>query len=70
MAAPRRIKKAKDVKQYDRMAKARTRLILDEPFFATLLLKLHLIEDTSIPTAATDGRHLYYNSIFLFYFVI
>jgi predicted metal-dependent peptidase len=61
MAAPRRIKKAKNVKQYDRMAKARTRLILDEPFFATLLLKLHLIEDTSIPTAATDGRVILYS---------
>jgi len=47
--------------QFDRMAKARTRVILDEPFFATLLLKLHLIEDLTVPTAATDGRVILYN---------
>ncbi len=52
MAAPRRIRKIAGVKQFDRMAKARTRILLDQPFFATLLLKLRLIESEDIPTAA------------------
>jgi predicted metal-dependent peptidase len=65
MAAPRRIRKIAGVKQFDRMAKARTRILLDQPFFATLLLKLRLIESEDIPTAATNGEVIMYNPDFI-----
>jgi predicted metal-dependent peptidase len=42
-------------------AKAKTRLILDHPFFASLLLNMRLVEDASIPTMATDGDNIYFN---------
>ena len=41
--------------------KARTRLLLDYPFFGTLALRLKPIEDMTIPTASTNGLHLRYN---------
>ena len=43
------------------MAKARTALILDHPFFGVLSLKLELIETHEVKTAATDGKRLIYN---------
>ena len=41
--------------------KARSRLILDNPFFGTLCLRLKPIERDDMPTGATDGVHLLYN---------
>lgn len=43
------------------MKRARTALVFDQPFFASLLLRLQLTEDKSCETMWTDGRKLGYN---------
>lgn len=52
-------------KQRHLMSEARARLVLDHPFFGALALRLRLVEDSSIPTAWTDGVHLGYNPRFI-----
>lgn len=44
---------------------ARTSLILDNPFFGALALRLRLVEDPTRPTAWTDGRSMGYNPDFV-----
>lgn len=51
-------------KQFDNITKARSRLVIDHPFFASLLLGMELKEDKSIPTFATDGDSVIYNPEF------
>ena len=41
--------------------KARASLVLDQPFFGTLCLRLKPVETEDMPTGATDGVHLFYN---------
>ena len=41
--------------------KARAQLLMDEPFFGTLAIKLQLVADPSVKTAATNGTHLIYS---------
>jgi predicted metal-dependent peptidase len=41
--------------------KAKARLILDHPFFASILLSMNITIDESIPTMATDGENIRYN---------
>ncbi|MGA3347067.1 MAG: hypothetical protein ABSC76_19640, partial [Terracidiphilus sp.] len=48
-----------------RIQKARTTLLLDHPFFGSLLFRLKGRERRSIPTMATDGVSLYYNPEFI-----
>src|SRR5271170_4462247 len=48
-----------------RIQKARTSLILEHPFFGSLLFRLKGRECRSIPTMATDGVSLYYNPDFV-----
>src|ERR1700734_1913136 len=48
-----------------RIQKARTSLILDHPFFGSLLFRLKGRECRSIPTMATDGVSIYYNPDFV-----
>lgn len=48
-----------------RLAKARTALVLDAPFFGALALRLAMEPDSSIPTACTDGRRIKYNPAFI-----
>lgn len=48
-----------------RMIRARTALIMSQPFFGTLALYLKIIEDESIETMATDGDSLIYAPMFL-----
>lgn len=47
----------------ERVSKARTRLILDQPWFGTLSTRLHLSEASpaDCPTAQTDGTSLFVN---------
>jgi predicted metal-dependent peptidase len=45
-----------------RMSGARRALVLDQPFFGVLSLKLNMIEDNSEETLATDGKRLLFNS--------
>ena len=64
--------KTEQVKEYDseevkkRIVQSRVRLLLNHPFFGNLATRL-LIKDATewCPTAATDGKHLYYNKDFL-----
>lgn len=47
----------------NRLVRARVQLILQQPFFGTLATELELVEKKDLPfkTAATDGRHLFYD---------
>lgn len=47
------------------ISQAVTTIVLDHPFFATLLLQMPRIEDPSIPTACTNGVHIRYNPKFI-----
>jgi predicted metal-dependent peptidase len=48
-----------------RLQKARTALLLDHPFFGSLLFRLKGRESRSIKTMATDGISLFYNPYFV-----
>src|ERR1700710_2793912 len=48
-----------------RISKARTALILSEPFFGALALRLEVIEDHSCDTFWVDGVRLGYSPAFL-----
>jgi predicted metal-dependent peptidase len=48
-----------------RIQKARTTLLLDHPFFGTLLFRLKGHETPSVKTMATDGVSLFYNPDFV-----
>jgi predicted metal-dependent peptidase len=48
-----------------RLTKARTALLLDHPFFGSLLFRLKMQNDSGIETMATDGRTLFYNEDFV-----
>jgi predicted metal-dependent peptidase len=48
-----------------RIQKARTALLLDHPFFGSLLFRLKGRESRSVKTMATDGVSLYYNPEFV-----
>lgn len=46
------------------LQKAKARMLIGHPFFATLLLSTPVIEDRTIPTAATDMKVIRYNPDF------
>ena len=48
----------------EKLTCARTRLVLDQPFFGTLSLRLKLVTG-SLPTMATDGTRIVYNPAFV-----
>lgn len=45
----------------DRMIKARAGLIMSQPFYGTLALKLEFVEDAKCKTTWTDGRRIGFN---------
>ena len=49
----------------EKLSRARTQLLLSQPFFETLCLRLKLVPMPSFPTMATDGRRLAYNPAFI-----
>lgn len=49
----------------EKLSRARTQLLLNQPFFGTLCLRLKLIAVPGFPTMATDGRRLAYNPAFV-----
>jgi predicted metal-dependent peptidase len=53
------------MKKSTKLTKATARLVLDHPFFATLLLRMKMREDREIKTASTDGRQIRYNPDFI-----
>jgi predicted metal-dependent peptidase len=48
-----------------KVTKARTRLLIEQPFFGTLCLRLEISKRTDMPTMATDGRYIFYNPDFV-----
>lgn len=53
------------MKTEDKILKAKIRLVLQSPFFATLALGMQYKEDNSIKTASCDGSTIRYNSQFI-----
>ena len=49
----------------NQLTKARTQLVLDHPFWGIMALRLLLVETPRIPTAAVDGKHMFYNPAFI-----
>lgn len=49
----------------DNLTKAKAQLVIDQPFFASLLLGMPIKEDNRIPTIGTDGEKIVYNKKFL-----
>jgi len=59
---------AKIITAEDKIATVRMRLLISEPFFASLLLQLKVVESTHRPdikTMATDGKNLFYNDDYI-----
>ena len=48
-----------------RMKAARTKLLINDPFFGSLILGMPLIWTEVLPTMATDGKHLFANPTFV-----
>ncbi len=49
----------------DRIYGARLHLLRHQPFYSTLAMSIVFKEDASMPTAAVDGRHMFYNKHFI-----
>ena len=49
----------------DQLTRARTALVLDQPFVGMLALRLKLVENNNIPTLAVDGKQIIYNADFV-----
>lgn len=45
----------------EKLTRARAALILDQPFFGALSLRLKLVEDSVVPTLSTNGKEIRYN---------
>ena len=57
---------ASDQKILDKLVTARIALLLKHPFFGNLATRLKIVNaDDWCPTAATDGRHFFYNVKFI-----
>lgn len=44
---------------------ARSQLLLNNPFFGILAMRLSVVADPNFSTAATDGKHLFYDTAFM-----
>lgn len=54
------------ITQVSKLDKAKAQIVLDHPFFASILLKKTLTVDNTIPTLAVDARgNIYYNEKFV-----
>jgi len=51
--------------KFNQLDKAKAQLLGKSPFFATLMMGTQLVENNDIPTAATDGKKIYYNAAFI-----
>lgn len=56
-------KKNQNIEQ--RITRARSNIIMDSPFFGSLLVKLEPVVNNSEPTMCTDGNAIYYNEDFV-----
>lgn len=48
-----------------KLSRAKAKLVMYHPFFATIVCNLPIIEDPSIPTMATNGKRILYNPDFV-----
>lgn len=48
-----------------KLSRAKTQLLLNQPFFGTLCVRLKLVPDPEFPTMATDGHRIVYNPGFV-----
>lgn len=50
-----------------KLTRARAALIIDQPFFGALALRLKLVPDNNMPmkTLAVDGKHIFYDEAFI-----
>lgn len=55
----------KNLSPLEKIQQAKSRLIVQQAFFASLLCNTDLIETQQIPTMATDGDRIFYNSNFV-----
>jgi predicted metal-dependent peptidase len=54
------------ITQVSKLDKAKAQIVLDHPFFASILLKRKLTEDNNVPTLAVDARgNIFYNKDFI-----
>ncbi len=51
--------------KYDRLSRARMGLILDAPFFGTLLMRMPMVRDDKVQTFCTNGREIRYSQPYL-----
>lgn len=54
-----------DISAADKLSRAKAKLVMYHPFFATIVCNLPIIEDRSIPTMATNGKRILYNPEFV-----
>lgn len=54
-----------DVAALNKITKARTAMLIDQPFFGTLAMRLDMVQDPSIPTLNVDGKTMRYNPEFI-----
>ena len=47
--------------RFSKIERAKARLVIQDPFYATILLDMPTVQDTSIPTAQTDGTEIRVN---------
>jgi predicted metal-dependent peptidase len=52
-------------KSHPKIRQAMMQLVMTQPFWGTLALHMDFVPDESIPTAATDGKRIYYNTKFI-----
>src|ERR1700690_2768883 len=57
--------KVKDKAGLEKIIQARTNLLVSQGFFGFLAMQLRLVENYDIPTAAVDGRSMFYNPDFI-----
>lgn len=57
--------KIKDKGAYEKIISARTSLLVSNGFFGFLALQLRVVETYDMPTAAVDGKAMYYNPDFV-----
>src|SRR5882724_7492294 len=48
-----------------RLKKARINLLMDEPFFGSLMMQLKPVEDPTVRTMCTNGDKLWYNPAYM-----
>jgi len=51
--------------KHSKVSKAKARLLMQHPFFATLLLRTEIVITPDVPLAATDGDRIFFNPDFL-----